>query len=66
MRLEGFITKRTKDSILIQTGGYVDGMFLDGFAEVKPGEIFYNWTFDELQNTDQTMIVLSEGQNGTV
>ena len=41
MMPEAFITNKTKDVVSIQFGGEIDGVFLDGEAEVKEGDTFF-------------------------
>jgi len=53
---EAFITNKTEEVVSISFGGEIDGVFLDGEAEVKKGDTFFDWTFEELQEEIATTI----------
>jgi hypothetical protein len=48
---EAFITDKTEDVVSLDFGGLINGIFMDGQMEIRKGETFHGWTFEELQET---------------
>lgn len=54
---EAFITNKTDKVVSLQYGGEIEGIgFVDGEAEVKKGDTFFDWTFEALQKETATKI----------
>ena len=57
-----FITYKSKSVVELEFGGETSaGILIDGFDKIQEGEKFFNWTFDQLQETDETSIIYNEG-----
>ncbi len=59
---EAFITDKTPEVVTIDLGGEVDGMYFDGHVEIREGETFFNWTFEELQAEIATTITYNPSE----
>ena len=53
---EAFITEKTPEVVSIDFGGEIDGVLMDGQLEIRKGETFFDWTFEELQEEIATTI----------
>ncbi len=57
-----FITHKTKSIVELEFGGVISGgIIADGFDIIIENQKFFNWTFDQLQKTDETSIIYDEG-----
>ena len=56
-----YIAEKTKDFVVVAFGGQIGSVAWDGEEKVRKGEAFYDWTFEQLQATDETSIIYDEG-----
>lgn len=61
---EAFIVSKTSDTVSIDFGGKINGVFVDGHVEIKKGESFHDWTFEELQEEMLATIIYQNPQEG--
>jgi hypothetical protein len=58
MMPEAFITEKTPDEVTVDFGSGDDDadILIDGNMVIRKGEKFFNWSFDQLQDTDAEII----------
>ena len=57
---QAFITSKTEEVVSLQLGGEIDGMFVDGEVEIRKGETFFDWSFEDLQTEIATTIIYTD------